>query len=237
MNSNLSQETSQSLSLPLVFIEDKGQQKLAIQPPDSGGGGAVFIDFSSGKKAHRRIFGGGKNQPLAKAIGFTSKNIPSVLDATAGMGADSFVLACLGCKVTLIERSQQIAELLKDALNRASRDDNIKHIITNMTLINIDATTYLLQQKPNIDVVYLDPMYPEKKKKAAPKKAMKMLQTLVGADADSDKLLAAALKVAKKRVVVKRPKGAAYINDQKPHASISSPNTRYDIYSIKALNA
>jgi len=236
MNKNQNQPSSSLPPLSLFFITDKGQQKLAIQPENSG---VVFIDFSSGKKAHRRLFGGGKNQPLAKAVGLSSKNIPLVLDATAGMGADSFVLASLGCSVILIERSEKIAALLKDALRRGLLDEEIASIISKMTLVHADATDYLLNQRPAeataVEVVYLDPMYPKTNKKSAPKKDMKLLQTLVGADKDSAKLLTVALKVASKRVVVKRPKNAPYINNLKPHAEIHSPNTRYDIYSIKAL--
>lgn len=220
-------------TLQCQFIEDKGAQKLAILPPDSG---PVFVDFTAGKKAHRRLFGGGINQPLAKAIGMSSQHKPSVIDATAGMGADSFVLANLGCKVTMIERSETVASLLADGLQRAKQSPDIAEIISRMTLINADSAAYLQSQALDIDVIYLDPMYPEKKKKAAPKKEMKLLQNLVGPDIDSEKLLAAALQVAKKRVVVKRPKGAPTIGDLKPHAEVSSPNTRYDIYSIKALS-
>ncbi len=214
-------------SLTPFFITDQGQQKLAMQPQNSG---CVFIDFSSGKKSHRRRFGGGKNQPLARAIGLTAKKLPSVLDATAGMGGDSFVLASLGCEVTLVERSEPIAALLADALTRAKTDDNIKEIIKRMNLVHADSTQYLLKQRPQVDVIYLDPMYPEKNKKTSPKKEMQLLQALVGADKDSAKLLSIALQIATKRVVVKRPKNAPYINNHKPHAEITSPNTRYDIY-------
>lgn len=219
-------------NLHCQIIQDNGEQKLAILPPDSG---PVFVDFTAGKKAHRRLFGGGMNQPLAKAIGLNSKHKPSVLDATAGMGADSFVLANLGCQVTMIERSEAVASLLADGLQRAQQSPDVSEIIARMTLINADSADYLESQAPNVEVIYLDPMYPEKKKKAAPKKEMKLLQNLVGPDIDSEKLLAAALKVATKRVVVKRPKGAPTIGDLTPHAEVTSPNTRYDIYSIKAL--
>jgi 16S rRNA (guanine1516-N2)-methyltransferase len=208
--------------------------KLALFPPSSG---PVYVDFVGGKKNHRRQFGGGKGQPLAKAVAI--QNQPRILDATAGMGGDAFVFASLGCRVTLMERSPIVAALLADALERARQPDvpdDIRQIVERMTLVNADAAAYLTTETPAVEVVYLDPMYPEKKKTAAAKKDMQALQALVGPDMDSDALLAAALQTAENRVVVKRPKGAPPLNGPKPNASVQSPNTRYDIYSIKALN-
>lgn len=207
--------------------------KLALFPPNTG---PVSIDFITGKKNHRRQFGGGKGQPLARAV--LAAEQPKIVDATAGMGGDAFVFASLGCQVTMIERSPIIAALLQDALNRAQQNDTpkeIQKIVNRLSLINEDAAQYLTIQAPSCDVVYLDPMYPEKKKKAATKKEMQALQHLVGPDTDSENLLSAALRVAQKRVVVKRPKNAPTLMGIQPNASIQSPNTRYDIYAIKAL--
>jgi len=211
---------------------EEDSQKLALFPEHSG---AVFIDFLGGKKNHRRQFGGGKGQPLAKAIGLKAGEIPSILDATAGMGGDAFVFATLGCQVTMIERSPVIAALLQDALNRGLQTDKteILESIQNLSLINVDSTELLSTEQPVVDVIYMDPMYPEKKKKAAPKKEMVALQNLVGPDLDSEKLLEVALQVAKKRVVVKRPAKAPIIelaNKREPTMCIKSPNTRYDVY-------
>ncbi|WP_373019144.1 class I SAM-dependent methyltransferase [Thiomicrorhabdus sp.] len=203
--------------------------------------GPVSIDFTSGKKNHRRQFGGGKGQPLARAIGISGDSTPKVLDATAGMGGDAFVFATLGCQVQMIERSPIVAALLEDALQRAlskdSLDPEVREIVQRISLANADAAEYLLKQQPEVDVIYMDPMYPDKKKAASAKKEMKVLQHLLGPDMDSEKLLEAALKTAKKRVVVKRPAKAPTIEGIQPNAEIKSPNTRYDIYSIKALKA
>ncbi|MEA3406005.1 MAG: class I SAM-dependent methyltransferase [Pseudomonadota bacterium] len=213
--------------------------KLALLSADSG---PVLVDFIGGKKNHRRQFGGGKGQPLARAIGIQQETPPTILDATAGMGGDAFVFASLGCQVLMVERSPIVAALLQDALNRAIEAEDLEpevaEIVQRLSLVNADSADYLLTEKPDVDVIYMDPMYPEKKKKsAAVKKEMKALQVLVGPDMDSEKLLEAALKTAKQRVVVKRPAHAPTINGIQPNAEISSPNTRYDIYSIKALKA
>ena len=222
------------------WLEEDNIAKLALFPTNSG---AVYIDFLGGKKHHRRQFGGGKGQPLAKAIGLKSNKTPTVLDATAGMGSDAFVLATLGCKVLMVERSPVVAALLEDAFKRGlqTKDLDVLTDIQNLSLVNADSTEYLLEHRPNIDVVYMDPMYPEKKKKAAVKKEMVALQNLVGADLDSAGLLSAALQTANKRVVVKRPAKAPFIELtiesklKKPTMSINSPNTRYDVYVINSL--
>jgi 16S rRNA (guanine1516-N2)-methyltransferase len=239
---------SAEMTLGWHLVKKDPIPKLALLHKESG---PVFIDFISGKKAHRRHFGGGKGQPLIRAMGKIKEGVPTILDATAGMGGDSFVIASQGFKVVMVERSIAVAALLEDALKRAldnlqnlspeASDPELLSIIMNMSLVQADSAEYLLSQKPIVDVIYMDPMYPEKKKSAATKKEMKALQNLVGPDRDSENLLQAALQTAAYRVVVKRPKNAPIIQLKnpllKPSAEIFSPNTRYDIYSIKALKA
>ena len=206
------------------------QHHVEIRAPELGN--PILIDFEEGKNAHRRQYGGGRGQPLAKAIGLKKAANPSVIDATAGFGRDAFVLANLGCKVTLIERSPLIATLLDDALQRASDNPDIADVITRMSLINTDATTYLntLEQALYPDVIYMDPMYPSRDKSALVKKDMRLLHQLAGPDTDSEQLLTTARTTALKRVVVKRPKSAPFVGNQKPTTSLESKNTRYDVY-------
>ncbi|MGM0541448.1 MAG: class I SAM-dependent methyltransferase [Pseudomonadota bacterium] len=241
-------QQSAEMTLGWHFVKMDPTPKLALFYKESG---PVFIDFVSGKKAHRRHFGGGKGQPLVRAMGKLKEGLPTILDATAGMAGDSFVIASQGFRVKMVERSIAVAALLEDGLKRAQEhlqnpspeasDPELLAIIMNMSLVQADSTEYLLSQKPIVDVVYMDPMYPEKKKSAATKKEMKALQDLVGPDRDSENLLQAALQTAHYRVVVKRPKNAPIIQLENPllipSAEIFSPNTRYDIYSIKALKA
>jgi 16S rRNA (guanine1516-N2)-methyltransferase len=195
-------------------------------------GNAIFIDFVTGKNAHRRQFGGGRGQPLAKAIGLKKGATPTIIDATAGFARDAFVLANLGCQITLIERNPLIATLIEDALLRAANDDDIADVIQRMSLINHGAVEYLtkLEQQNRPEVIYMDPMYPSREKSALVKKDMRLLHQLAGPDTDSEQLLATARKTALKRVVVKRPKSAPFVGEQKPTTSIESKNTRYDIY-------
>lgn len=203
---------------------------------------SIHIDFISGNLAHRQKYGGGRGQSIAKAIGLKQGTPPpSVLDATAGLAKDAYILACLGCSMTLIERSAIIFELIKDAIQRAGEDEHFKTILKKgFKVINKSSIEYLSviaekRGEDNIypDVIYLDPMYPDKKKSASVKKNMQILQKLLGKDEDTQELLNAALKVAKKRVVVKRPKGAENLTALKPTYTVESKKTRYDVYIIQ----
>jgi 16S rRNA (guanine1516-N2)-methyltransferase len=181
----------------------------------------LYVDFLHGKLEHRRKYGGGKNQLIAKAVG--AKKGLRILDATAGLGEDAFVLACLGCEMTLLERSPIIAALLEDGLKWANMD---------IKLIVADAISYMLNlpEKMRPDVVYLDPMYPARTKSALGKKEMRILREIVGEDLDAAELLQAALRAARKRVVVKRPKLAAHIPGPNPNLIFKGKSSRFDVY-------
>lgn len=224
------------LDLPFANLDQQQiqlvvtQQQIEIRAPELGN--PIYIDFEQGKNAHRRQFGGGRGQALAKAIGLKKGATPTIIDATAGFARDAFVLANLGCQITLIERNPLVATLIEDALNRANDDQDISHIIRRMTLIHRDARDYLSELNPQQqpDVIYIDPMFPSRDKSALVKKDMQLLHQLAGKDTDSHQLLTTAQNTAKKRVVVKRPKSASFVGEQKPATSIESKNTRYDIY-------
>lgn len=201
---------------------------------------SIHIDFLSGNLAHRQKFGGGRGQSIAKAIGLKQgTSPPTILDATAGLAKDAYVLACLGCSMTLLERSPIIVELIRDAIQRAEEDEHFKTILENgFKVINQSSIKYLTELENKIssdfypEVIYLDPMYPDKKKSASVKKNMQILQKLLGKDEDTQELLNLALKAAQKRVVVKRPKGAENLTELKPSYTVESKKTRYDIYLI-----
>ena len=192
----------------------------------------IRIDFTEGKNAHRRNFGGGRGQPLAKAVGLKKGKTPTIIDATAGYGKDAFVLATLGSHVTLVERNPLFAALLEDAIAKANIESSTKQIAQRMALIYSDAHRYLADLAPEErpDVIYIDPMYPIRHKSALVKKEMQLLHQLVGPDMDSRSLLDKAIQTARKRVVVKRPKLASPISGHKPSTFVESKNTRYDIY-------
>lgn len=222
--------TSQDGVLKLMSNKQAGTEDLF--------GNGVWVDFVGGRVGHRLKFGEGKNQPIAKAVGIKGQTRPHVIDCTAGMGRDAFVLASLGCEVTMIERSLIIHALLEDGLRRALDDEASHPIAKRMNLINAHAIDALKQTelftKENT-VAYLDPMYPHKQKSALVKKEMRVFRGLVGDDTDAGELLATATKSDAARVVVKRPKGAPTLTDDKPTMEISSKNTRYDVYVKRKL--
>ncbi|MCF6189800.1 MAG: class I SAM-dependent methyltransferase [Cocleimonas sp.] len=199
---------------------------------------SIHIDFLAGKANHRRLHGGGKGQDLAKAIGLHKIKEPTILDLTAGMGGDAFVLATLGADVTLIERNPVTYALLNDALSRAklSADTELLDIIGRMNLNNEDAQQSLnkLEElgKENLpDVIYIDPMFPTRSKSAQVKKEMQFFHNIVGADEDSEQLLLMSLKLANKRIVVKRPRLAEKLTKTiEPAFDIVGKSTRYDVY-------
>lgn len=207
-------------------------QRLELRQSGPGAPGPVFVDFVTGKAAHRRKYGGGRGIHLARAAGLKQGKTPSVLDATAGLGQDAFVLASLGCEVTLVEQSPVIAALLEDGLLRATQDTELADIVRRMHLVQADSREHLEALTPDQypDTIYLDPMYPHKGKAALAKKEMQLFQRLLGKDQNGAELLLTARQAAMKRTVVKRPLKAPWLGNLKPDADIRSRNTRYDIY-------
>ena len=228
-------------------LAEAGEAEFALQLGDAGlqlvdlgpdAPGPVRVDFVEGAAAHRRLFGGGSGQMIAKAVGIQSGVRPRILDATAGLGRDAFVLASLGCELTLIERQPLVAALLEDGLARAARDPEVAPIVARMQLLTGNAVD-LLRAWPDEppQVVYLDPMFPHRDKSALVKKEMRLFRPLVGDDLDAPALLAAALALASHRVVVKRPRKAPCIDGPKPSHQLEGKSSRYDIYPKKALKA
>ncbi|WP_376707898.1 class I SAM-dependent methyltransferase [Parashewanella spongiae] len=220
-----------------AFFELKFQHDtLCLYKRDEPKLSAISVDFTSGAVAHRRKFGGGKGQSIAKAVGLKNGKTPTVIDATAGLGRDAFVLASLGCSVTLIERNPIVAALLEDGLRRGYLDAEIGEWMRQRMILNYGSSqTTLHQLSLNADVVYLDPMYPHREKSALIKKEMRLFQSLVGSDQDADELLQPALDLATKRVVVKRPDYAEPLNQQPPSTVISTKKNRFDIYVKAAM--
>ncbi|MEW9681881.1 class I SAM-dependent methyltransferase [Pseudomonas sp. TE50-2] len=232
---------AQRLGLPLVdeaaeFAVQLGAEGLQIQQLGPQAPGPVRVDFVEGQAAHRRLYGGGNGQMIAKAVGIAQGVRPRVLDATAGLGKDAFVLASLGCEMTLIERQPLIAALLEDGLARARGDAEIGPIVARMQLLTGNAIERMRAWEGEApQVIYLDPMFPHRDKSALVKKEMRVFRPLVGDDLDAPALLEAALALATHRVVVKRPRKAPIIEGGKPSHSLQGKSSRYDIYPKKAL--
>jgi len=235
---NLPQKTEQIDNFDFVFLLSlaliaENEFRLELHFPKHRFA-PVYVDFQNQSLLYRQKFGGGRQQPLARAIGLKHGWAPRVVDATAGLGRDAFILASLGCQVHMLERNPIIHALLKDGLRRLKISEaNTK--LANLTL-SLDLTESLawLQSFNNaIDVVYLDPMYPHRSKSALVKKEMRVLRQLVGDDLDIESVLEFALTKANNRVVVKRPKTATSIGNITPSHSIAAKNTRFDVYIMR----
>ncbi|MFT7212151.1 MAG: 16S rRNA (guanine1516-N2)-methyltransferase [Granulosicoccus sp.] len=210
---------------------------LAIVRPD---GVSQSVDFTKGKSRHRTKEAGAGAAHLKKSLGLTAfkkrhNRLPTVIDATGGWGQDAWAIASLGCSVTVIEKHPIVHAVLACGLAAAALDSECLDIAERITLINRDAS--LVVNQMDTDVIYLDPMYPHRgRKKADSKKAMQILQSLLGPSDEglSAALLTSALSSNATRVVVKRPKGANALESTEPYDGqrfvIESPNTRYDVY-------
>lgn len=216
----------------LLSVGDAG---LALQQGGKKAPGPVQVDFLSGAVAHRRRFGGGSGQQIAKAIGIKSGIRPLVADLTAGLGRDSFVLASLGCQVQMVERTAVVGLLLEDGLQRAAVDAEVAAIVANMSLYQGDALQWLSTTDSCPDVIYLDPMFPHSNKSAQVKKEMLLFRQLVGDDADAGLLLEASLLKARYRVVVKRPRKAPTLTARIPSYCLEGKSGRFDIYTLQAM--
>ena len=209
-------------------------------------GQALSIDFFSAAFLHRlKTFG--VKQDLARACGLHKQRDIRIIDITAGMGSDAVSLAYLGAHVTLIERNSMIFALLENAFERAKlislRDSEveqrlIKAFEQRLQLAAMQDGAAFLEtiDDRSVDCIYIDPMFPERKKSAKVKKAMQYFHQIAGLDAEQEPmLLALALQKAFKRVVVKRPVAApalTHISNISPNFSVKGKTVRYDVYLV-----
>jgi 16S rRNA (guanine1516-N2)-methyltransferase len=189
----------------------------------------VEVDFASPASLYRKQHGGGRKEPIVKAIGLKGNEGWHVVDATPGLGRDAFVLVSVGCKVTMIERSPIVAALLEDRIRRLAL--SFPELAAKMSLQHGNSAEVMQYfTGENVNAIYLDPMFPHKKKSALVKKEMRLFQQLLGHDPDADALLPPALKLATHRVVVKRPNSADVLAGEKPSMAIESKKHRFDVY-------
>ncbi len=223
---------SDEFGLALVQTNERAELHVLSGDKSIVGGHPIYCDLT----AIDTESGPGRSlkQPLIKAVGIKkgSHYRPTVLDATVGLGEDTWILASLGCKVTGYERQPLTLYLLKNGLRRArqTRPDIAKRI----TVLPGNALD-ILRESANethnnpVDVVYLDPMFPLGRK-TAERKAMRVLRMYSGDDTDADDLLAGALTSASKRVVVKRPLRSPALAGPQPTVVHKGKSLRFDVY-------
>ena len=188
--------------------------------------------FIEGPILHRLKYGKGRGQNLAKAVGMKSNKNRNIIDATAGLGYDSFILASLGANVTLIERSEKIYKLLQDGISEGMLyGGEISKIIGRMSLIYGDSKNILPQL--STEVILIDTMYKDRKKSALVKNDMRLVRKIVGSDSDYTELIEVALKFALNRVVIKQPRYAEPLKEIKECShQILGKTIRYDVHMV-----
>lgn len=189
------------------------------------------VDFASSRLTYRRATSSARKERLARAVG--AGDGVHVVDCTAGLGRDSFMLASFGCTVIMVERSPVLVQLLEDALARANKT-NVADIVRRLQLVEADAIEFLQELHERPDVIYLDPMFPSRSKHAKVKGEMQMLQRYLGPDTDTQTLIDTALATDCPRIVLKRPAQGADIADLKPTYTLKGKTSRFDIF-IKPL--
>ena len=240
---SLAKNLAEKLSIPVAEYNSPEYSYLllcscngiALQKTGKKNPGPVMVDFTTGSLQYRLRQGGGRNQALARAIGLKKRWQPAVIDVTAGLGRDAFILAYLGCEVHMIERSPILAALLEDGLQRAAgaklTAETVRHRL-RFTRADSKDVLQKLGQDELPDIIYLDPMYPVRTKSSLVKKEMRILRELAGDDGDAAELLKIALERTRNRVVVKRPRLASPLNDLSPSHAISGKTSRFDVYLV-----
>ncbi|MBM4100744.1 MAG: hypothetical protein FJ256_00585 [Phycisphaerae bacterium] len=199
-------------------IDPDGRMEMAWSDDPSGRG--VCVDF-------RRVsLRGVAKLALVRACGGRGK----IVDATAGLGGDAWLLAAAGSDVLAIERSPIVLRVLADGLQRAQSDAKLSLVAARVELQGGNATELLPTLRGEWSAIYLDPMYPPKQGSALAQKSIRLVRAAVGDDGDADALLLAAAATGTRRIVVKRPHGAPSLLCP-PDAQIESKLVRYDIYA------
>ena len=212
------------------FILDQG--RLALISVQNRRQSPVLVDFFD-RAFQRRLAAGLQGQLLGKALGLKNLRTPTVLDATAGLGTDSYLMAHAGCLVTAIERSSAIFALLEDGLRRAVQAVGVQASGSEAACrIEIRRGDFLLMDLPDkaYDVVYLDPMFPGDRRKARSGKEMTMLQNIATEDQSESGLLSQSLRCARRRVVVKRNRRSRELAGMKPTLKFQGSRLRFDVY-------
>lgn len=221
------------LNLPFIIQDTSSYDYVLLMTPShlclkkpGSNASPLMIDFLSEKFNYRKKQISFKNEILARALGLKKLSTPSIVDATGGLARDSFIIASLGFQIQILERSPIIHALLADGLMRGiAKNEDVKRL----HLTRADAVEWLeTHEKP--DIIYLDPMFPPRKKSALPKQEMLIFHDIVGTDRDADRLFHIAFACATKRVVVKRPRLASYLAGITPSFSYNGRSCRFDVY-------
>jgi 16S rRNA (guanine1516-N2)-methyltransferase len=198
------------------------------KPGDPELPGCLWVDFE-GPAARLRLRHPGR-ELVVRATKVRHTVRPLIIDATAGLGRDGFLLAAAGCRVRMFERNPVVAALLLDGLQRAGHSPAIAAITERIQLIAGNVLDYLAFLDEHPDVIYLDPMFPQRSKSAKVKQDLRLLQLLDDKSEEPEQLLQAALAVRPKKVVVKRPLKGPLLPGPHPSYMLKGKAVRFDVY-------
>ena len=227
-------ERAQALAekLKTEFVSEK-PQTLFLCVDKNGlslaeGEAAVSVDFSKliRRIKHSNPFG----EMVVKAAKIKGNENPNLIDATAGLGEDSFILAAAGFNVTLCEYNPVICALLEDGIEKAKSIPPLSEAAGRMTVYEGDSIEYMASLTATPDVVLLDPMFPERQKSALTKKKFQLIHRLEKPCDDEETLLDAAIRLRPHKIVIKRPIKGAYLAGRKPDYSLDGKAIRYDCF-------
>ena len=227
---------AQSLALPVVEEKDKASLLLRLtahhlelcKPGDPELPGSLWVDFT--KPSFRRRYCQPGRELLVQAARIRKKPNLLVIDATAGLGRDGFLLAAAGFQVLMFERNPVVAALLRDGLERAAAFPQTAAIARRIELIAGDVQACLQGGDETADVIYLDPMFPARIKSAKVKQDLQLLQQLEGCDVDGQELLQLALHLQPRKIVVKRPLNGQPLTAVAPAYALKGKSVRFDVY-------
>ena len=211
---------------------EPGEEGLRLRLDSEGlalvsGGQELRGDFT--KMLSRVCNGAWQRELLARAAKLKNVDGPlTAVDATAGLGEDSLVLAAAGYAVRMYERNDVIYELLRDAVERAKQTPELAEIAGRMTVFHGDSAAAMAALDAPPDIILLDPMFPARQKSALVKKKLQMIQQLETPCTDEAELLLAAAKARPRRLIIKRPPKGSFLAGVKPDYSIAGKAVRFD---------
>ena len=215
-----------------AFLLDRRAGRLGLEALGEGGLGRLEIDFAAGSIGWRGT-ARARHERIVRACGALRPDAPRppfIVDGTGGLGEDSWILAAVGARVVVVEQHPVIRALLHDGLSRARA--HAPEVAGRLEVRAGDTRTLVNELAP--DVLYLDPMYPPRRKQALGDRRLRLLAALLGADGlvgdDAPGLVTAGLAAAVPRVVLKCPNRVSFRGLPKPNHSLSGRSTRFDVW-------
>ncbi|MBQ3122827.1 MAG: class I SAM-dependent methyltransferase [Firmicutes bacterium] len=225
-----------------VIFSDTTTENIELRRDEKGltlvsGGQELRGDFMA--KLHRVKGTNYNHEILAKVAKIKDADGPlTAIDATAGLGEDSFILAAAGFNVTMYEKNPVIYELLADTIDRALSEPELSEIVSRMNAVNGDSIEAMHRlgdaldkgdpEAKSPDIVLLDPMFPERQKSALVKKKLQVIQSLEEPCNDEKALMLAAIRTRPKKLIIKRPPKGPYLAGIKPDFSNGGKAVRFD---------